>query len=210
MAAGPAPLPQTDHPAWSQEPLSRFSPALRATVKAQALRAGQVVFNAGQRPAWMHFVAAGEVTMSRCDRDGRCLILQRASDSFLAEASLHSARYHCDAQAVGRALLWSFPLRALRQAIDDDPATRWAWIAMLGAEIRRQRAQGERLALKTVRARLLHLLVTQGDDGRVRVPGSRKNLAAQLGVSHEALYRTIAALQRERVIDARGEVLALR
>jgi CRP/FNR family transcriptional regulator, dissimilatory nitrate respiration regulator len=195
---------------WLREPLLHFAPGLRQTARVRELRAGAALFATGQRPGWMHYVARGEALMSRCDRDGRDLILQRATGAFLAEASLRSTRYHCDARVSVDSTLLLFPIQALRAAIDDDAATRWAWIGMLASEIRQQRSHAERMALRTVRERLLHLLVAQADNGRLRLPGTRKDLAAQLGVSHEALYRTIAVLVREKLIGAEaGEIRLL-
>lgn len=195
--------------AWQGEPLRHFAPALRDAARRVEVSAGEVLFRTGQQPAWLHFVVSGEAVMSRCDRDGRCLALQRARGTFLAEASLHSTQYHCDAHAGSDALLLSFPIRALRSAIDGHEPTRWAWIAMLASEIRRQRSNAERLSLKTVRERLLHLLVTQADNGRLPLAGTRKDLAAQLGVSHEALYRCLATLVRDGVVRVDDRALTL-
>ena len=196
--------------AWHREPLRSFDPALRAVAQRVDKQAGEPVFAAGQRPARLYCVVAGEVVMGRYDRAGRHLALQRARDGLLAEASLRSERYHCDAHAVGPACLLAFPLRALRQAIDAHAPTRWAWIAMLSSEIRRQRSLAERLTLKTVRERLLHLLVSQPEPGVLRLTATRKDLAAQLGVSHEALYRAISALVKQGLLRADGDMLALR
>jgi CRP/FNR family transcriptional regulator, dissimilatory nitrate respiration regulator len=196
--------------AWQHEPLSRFAPALRDAAQTCSLLANNTLFTTGQRPAWMYFVVDGEAVMSRCDREGRRLILQRASGTFLAEASLRSERYHCDAHVSGDSTLLRFQRDALRAAIDEDAPTRWAWIGMLAAEIRLQRSHAERMALRTVRERLLHLLLVQSDaGGRLRLPGTRKDLAAQLGVSHEALYRAIATLTREQILLAEGNVFRL-
>jgi CRP-like cAMP-binding protein len=186
--------------AWLTEPLADFDPALQAVSAPRRLMAGEPLFLQGQVPHHLYCVLSGEVAMARCDRHGRRLVLQRASRGFVAEASLCSASYHCDAHAGQDSLVLALPRAQLRQAIDQHAGTRWAWIRMLASEIRRQRAQSERLALKTVRERLLHLLVTQGEGGCIELPGSRKALAEQLGVSHEALYRCLAGLA------VRGEV----
>jgi CRP/FNR family transcriptional regulator, dissimilatory nitrate respiration regulator len=186
--------------AWQSEPLRSFDSDLRAASRRLRRLRGSTIFLAGQRPTQLFYVAAGSAVMSRQDRDGRVLVLQRASSAFLAEASLRSSRYHCDATALTDVQLVAFPTDALRHAIDHHGETRWAWIAMLAAEIRRQRSCAERLALKTVRERLLHWIVTQADDGSMRLPGTRKELAGELGVSHEALYRTLAQLKRDGVL----------
>jgi CRP-like cAMP-binding protein len=195
---------------WRRSPLDTFGPVLRAAARHLRKSAGAAIFLTGQRPTRLFFVASGEAVMSRTDRHGRSLVLQRASGGFLAEASLSSARYHCDAHSRTAAELVAFPVELLRRAIDTDARTRWAWIAMLAGEIRRQRANAERLALKSVRERLLHRLLTEGEDGRFVLRTTRKELAAELGVTHEALYRTIGALVRAGELIDDGTSLTLR
>jgi len=62
--------------------------------------------------------------------------------------------------------------------------------------------------IRSARERLLHhLALAAGPDGRtVELPGSVVDLAAELGLTHEALYRTIAALENERAIARTGSV----
>ena len=152
----------------------------------------------------MFYVRRGEAQMQRVTPSGAPVLLQRASRAFLAEASLTSGRYHCDAVCRSDCDLLAFPLRALREAIDNDEGTRWAWIGLLSAQSRQQRARIERLALKTIRERLRHLLLTEGTDGGYELPGTRMELAAELGVTPEAMYRALAALQAEGTLSFRG------
>ena len=195
--------------AWQTEPLRSFDSGLRSVARRHRRQRGGTIFLAGQRPTQLFYVATGSAVISRQDRDGRVLVLQRASGGFLAEASLRSSRYHCDASAQTDVQLIAIPIDALRHAIDQHADTRWAWISMLAGEIRRQRSSAERLALKTVRERLLHWLVTQSDNGSLRLSGTRKDLAGELGVSHEALYRTLGQLKRDGVIADEGQRLTL-
>jgi death-on-curing protein len=67
------------------------------------------------------------------------------------------------------------------------PAACLVFLAMLAGEIRRQRANVERMSLKSVRERLIHWLLTEGEGGRFALRTTRKELAAELGVTHEAL-----------------------
>lgn len=194
---------------WRAAPLDHFGPRLRAAAQALSKPAGERIFLAGQRPARLFFVASGEAVMSRADRQGRMVVLQRACGGFLAEASLSSSRYHCDGFARTDVDLIAFPVEALRHAIDTDARLRWAWIGMLSGEIRRQRAGVERMALKSVRERLFHWLLAEGQDGRRILRTTRKDLAAELGVTHEALYRTIAVLVREGALLDEGDALRI-
>jgi hypothetical protein len=60
----------------------------------------------------------------------------------------------------------------------------------------------ERQSIRSARERVRHYLaVNVGADGRtVVLPGTLKELAADLGLSHEALYRTLARMAADREI----------
>jgi CRP-like cAMP-binding protein len=182
---------------------------LRAAATRQAYGKGEAVFRAGARPQAIHFLLAGEVHLVRRSRAGGEVVLQRTRRGFFAEASLESAAYHCDAVAAQSSEVLRIPLAAARQALDDDPAFRRAWIAHLSRELRRSRAQGERLALKGASERILHYLESEGTDGVVTLAMSRKAWAAELGLTHEALYRTLARLEAEGQVIRRGPELRL-
>jgi DNA-binding MarR family transcriptional regulator len=76
---------------------------------------------------------------------------------------------------------------------------------MLSSEVRRLRLQNERLSLPKVQSRILHLIETEGHDGSYTLGCSLKQLAKQLAVTHEALYRTLAQLEKAGKI-ARDEI----
>ena len=101
------------------------------------------------------------------------------------------------------------PVAALRAALASDPAFASRWIGMLNREVRRLRLQCERLALHRVQDRVLYLLATEGEAGCYPVPGGLKSLAAELGVTHEALYRALAALDQAGRLAREDGVLRL-
>lgn len=189
--------------------LSDFAPWLLAIADHLTEPAGKVLFRTDDKPTKLYFVREGEAVMSRTSADGGLVLLQRVRTGFLAEASLMSPRYHCEGLCQTDCALMAFPVEAFRRAIDEHPGTRWAWIDILSQESKKQRSRIERLALKTVRERLLHLILTEGMDGRYVLPDTRLQLAADLGVTPEALYRTLASLQRDGVLAIREQVLTL-
>jgi CRP-like cAMP-binding protein len=174
--------------------------ALPARLRGQAVEvvaaAGEIVFRRGARPARMFFVLEGEVRLVRISTSGAEIVLQRASSGFLAEASLESARYHCDAIAAADSCLLAFPIGAFRDALRRDEAFRSFWIARLAREVHVLRSQCERLALRGAAERIEHYIEAQGDHGRLELSRSRKAWAAELGLTHEVLYRTLAGLRR--------------
>lgn len=191
--------------------LAGFGKPLLGAAKTLRRPAGTVLFRSGQRPAWMYYVRTGEALMQRVTPSGAPVILQRARQGFLAEASLASERYHCDGVCRTDCDLLAFPLAALREAIDSDQKTRWAWIGLLSAQARQQRARIERQSLKTIRQRLEHLILSEGaGPAGYRIPGTKIHLAAELGVTPEALYRCLAALQAEGKLCVEAGRLAWR
>ncbi len=157
----------------------------------------------------MLFVSSGEVVLQRLGAQGEIVVLQRTREGFIAEASLQSARYHCDALVTRSGEFVSVPLAAVRQTLHSDSAFASRWIAMLNREVRRLRAQCERLSKKGVKERLLHLIETEGKNGQLALGSDLKSLAAELGVTHEALYRAVADLERASILARREGILRL-
>ena len=145
----------------------------------------------------MLFVVAGEVRLVRRTAGGADVVLQRARAGFVAEASLESPRYHCDIEAVTKSRLLGFPRDPFRNALEVDAAFRNFWMRRLAAEVRKLRAQCERLSLRSAADRIEHYIEAEGRDGRLELRQTKKAWAAELGLTHEALYRALAGLQRQ-------------
>ena len=161
---------------------------------------GTTLFLTGVRPEWMYFVCEGEVVLERHGQNGEVANLQRCQEGFVGEASLTSAAYHCDARTTVPSEIVRIPVRELRKALKQDFGFAERWIQMLSSEVRRLRLQNERLSLPKVERRILHLIETEGRGGRYTLGCSLKQLAKQLAVTHEALYRALAQLEKTRQI----------
>jgi CRP-like cAMP-binding protein len=163
-----------------------------------------VLFKAGQKPAHMFFVVRGEVVLERPGLQGAAVILQRTRRGFVSEASLKSPNYHCHGLVVAPTQLVQIPIRLLRDALDADSAFSGRWISMLNKEVKRLRLQCERLSLTKVQERLVHLLETEGEHGKFLLGAGIKLMAGELGVTHEALYRCIASMEKAGALE-RGD-----
>jgi len=161
---------------------------------------GTCLFKAGDKPERMFFVVSGEVILERPGLQGTSVILQRTRRGFVSEASLQSAKYHCHGQVVAVSKVVQIPILQVRDAMDSDPAFAGRWIGMLNKEVKRLRLQCERLSLTKVQDRFVHLLETEGDDGRFPIGTGIKSLAAELGITHEALYRCIYAMEKHGML----------
>jgi CRP-like cAMP-binding protein len=157
-------------------------------------------------------VESGAVRLLRYGRQGEEVVLHDARPGeFFAEASLDSARYHCDAVASEPSVLLQVPAEALRTLLDVDREFARQWVALLARQLRTVRTRVERLSLKSAAERVRHWLVSEGLGPRCEVvlDGTLKDLARHLGLTHEVLYRTLAAMEREGVIERGSGVLRL-
>jgi CRP-like cAMP-binding protein len=127
----------------------------------------------------------------------------------VAEASLFSSTYHCDAIAATEAIVRLYPKTALLAELQRDPKVAKSFAAMLARQVMTLRTRLERRNIHSARDRVRHFLtVNVGTDGRtVILPGTLKEFAADLGLTHEALYRTLARMEADGEITRAGTVI---
>ena len=183
--------------------------AVQTLCKMTSVKKGSLLFQTGKKPELMFFVLSGEVTLERLSHHGDPVVLQRTRYGFVSEASLQSPKYHCDGRVVANSEIIQIPLSELADALNSDSAFAARWIRMLNQEVKRLRLQCERLCMKSVKDRVLHLIHTEGKNGQYQVTTGLKSLAGELGVTHEALYRTLAALEQSREIKRESGLLKL-
>ncbi|MDD5334275.1 MAG: Crp/Fnr family transcriptional regulator [Rhodoferax sp.] len=181
--------------------LAELLPAdLRAACVTSRYAKGEQLFSAGQKPTYMFFISSGEVLLERLSRQGEAIVLQRTRHGIVSEASLQSARYHCDAKVIASSEITGVPIHRIAAALASDPAFSSRWIGMLNREVKRLRLQCERLSLHKVQDRLLHFLETEGQQGKYPLSSGLKSLAGELGVTHEALYRCVSDLEKKGIL----------
>jgi CRP-like cAMP-binding protein len=179
----------------------RLPETVRAVSTERALAAGQSLFRIGGATMGLFEVIRGKVRLIRTDPSGRETVLQSAAaGDLIGEASLFSPVYHCDAVASAASVVRLYPKAAILAALQN-PEAGQAFMAMFAREIMRLRARLELSGMHSARERIRHYLVANAaPGGETRLPGSLKELAAELGLTHEALYRTLAAMERDGVI----------
>jgi CRP-like cAMP-binding protein len=152
---------------------------------------GAFLFGIGEPVEAIHVVEHGLIQLVRWQADGAMAVLQRAGQGdIVAEASLFAPSYHCDGVAVRDSDVWWVTANDVRSLLREDMIFANAWIAHLSRQLHLSRRRTEILALRTVRMRLEAWLAW--NDGVLPTKGAWKNLAEEIGVSPEALYREIA------------------
>lgn len=191
-----------------------ISASIASSAAERSLKAGQTLFRAGARPPGLYKVVEGKVRLVRVDRSGREAILQIAEPGdVLAEASLFSSAYHCDAIASTDATVRLYPKSALLAELEHNPKLLLAFSAMLARQVMTLRTRVERCNIHSARDRVRHYLTVNADAKglSVTLPGTVKDLAAELGLTHEALYRTLAEMAADGEIErGKGKIRILK
>jgi CRP-like cAMP-binding protein len=153
------------------------------------LSVDEPLFHAGDSVGQMYLVTGGRMALVRQTSAGTSVILQQAgSGQVLAEASAYAAAYHCDARAAAATSLRAVPVATFRDRLARDPEAAVAWAGYLANAVQVARMRSEIRTLRTVAERLDAWL---GASGALPERGTWTSLAAELGVSREALYREL-------------------
>ena len=171
------------------------------------------VFRKGETVRAIVLVLDGEVRLSRFTKEGAEIALHRAGrGDFFAEAALNATRYQCDAIASRTTTLLAFPIAKVRALLGSDSDFAREWTVLLARRLQAARARLERLALRSAADRIRHCLRTEGSGPRceVTLPGNLKELACELGLTHESLYGTLAGLEQKGFVRREGRHLSLR
>jgi CRP-like cAMP-binding protein len=157
--------------------------------------AGSYLFQAGDAVGALYLVREGSVQLLRHTLHGAPVCLQHAvPGDVLAEASLYSSYYHCAAQAASEALLTAVPIATMRATLAGNSGLAELWAKHLTKEVQAARLRSEIRSLRTVAERLDAWLGE--NDWKLAPKGNWQNVAAEIGVTPEALYRELAVRRR--------------
>lgn len=165
---------------------SCVSAPVRQRAPVRAGRSGYKILPGGQ----------GRGPMLRRQRDGEVFILQRAvSGTPVAEASLFSTYYHCAAVAVGETEVDVWKHQQVPALIENNAPAALAYAQNLAEAVRQARIHSEIVSLRRVADRLDAWLAWH--DGQLPARGSWAQVAREIAVAPEALYRELACRRRQ-------------
>ena len=177
--------------------------SLEAGSVARVLAPGELLFRQGHRAWAIYKVETGRLRLIRRTIDDRLVILHTARrGEFFAEASLFAETYHCDAIAAVQSSVRVYPKEIVIKALRADPALAEAFMARLAHQLQELRARMELRNIRSARDRVLqYLRLRAGIHGRsITIEGQLQDVAAEIGITREALYRTLATLEAEEYL----------
>ena len=148
----------------------------------------ETLFRQGAATKGLYVVLSGRVHLERVGPQGERFVIHRATaGTSFAEASIFSERYHCDAVAISACNLVRIDAAAVLAAFGDAEFAR-AYGRQAARQVQAQRQLLEFVGIRSARDRVLAGLAAGLLDGTVM------EFAAQLHLSHEAVYRALRAL----------------
>lgn len=160
------------------------------------LAGGEHLFRRNDRAGAVFTVDSGRLRLIRHGQDGRPLTLLVAGPGELfAEAALFSERYHCDAVADIPSTVTVYPKTAAVRRLREDPELSWRLLTLQTRQVQQLRTRLELSQIRPASERVWQYLLLSADSDRLPLDRPLKDMASDIGLSHEAFYRALAALQ---------------
>ena len=183
-----------------------------------ALAKDDYLFHEGEPSRGFYLVQAGAINVHRVNATGKEQVIHvfRSGESF-AEAALASPTgYPADARAVEPSTVLLIPKAPILELIGRRPDLALRMLGSMSAHLRVLVGMLDDLTLKDVETRMLNWLVKhsrgapQSSAGPViKLPGTKRVLAAELGTSSETLSRTLARLRGKKLITVAAKTITV-
>src|SRR5216683_3852918 len=187
-------------------PFSLDDAAKSLPLRRKTLAAGATLFRRGDRAIAVYWVEKGRIVLVRHTAEGsRVRLFAAGPGESFAEAALFSDVYHCDAVAEVATRVLVVPKPALRSVLGLQRPTAAKFMARLAHQVHDLRQRLELRNVRSARERVWRYLLSNvgEDETTVLLKGTLMELAADLGLAHEVLYRTLANLAAGGKIERR-------
>ena len=171
----------------------------QSALQLHELNPQEVLFRLGETPWGMFFLESGEVTLIRHTRSGDEVVthVARSGETF-AEAALFSDSYHCDAIIKQPSRVWEVNKKAVLALSEVDSVFALALAARFAMQVQQLRRHKEILAIRSATDRVYAAL----SEGLLQ--SNIKAFANNIGLTHEAVYRALSTLVRNKQIVKHG------
>lgn len=174
------------------------------------VKSNELIFRVGDEVRFLYLVRSGQAKLVRYTSEGKQVITQLATEgNFIAEASIFTQKYHCDAVAIDQCELLAYPKNEVFETLGSNPDVSLEFIKFQSAEIKKLRNQVELINVLTAKERVLLFLRSSAENSVYILPVSLKNLASHIGLTHETLYRQLKILEDEGLISRKNKKIIL-
>ena len=183
------------------------------TLEKRSLARNEALFRQGEKVTAIYFVEAGRLRLERQTFDGRSLVVgTTSSGKFFVEAALFADIFHCDAVATEPSQVRIYPKAAVLNALRADPANAMSFLSLVAHQVIELRHRIEIMKVRSAKERvMLYLDFNAGPDGRtVDLRSQLQDIASEIGMTREVLYRTLASLEQAGTVERAGDRILLK
>lgn len=188
--------------------------AIAQFARPLTLAKGDYLFHEGEVSRGFYVVQTGAVNVHRVNAAGKEQVIHvfRSGDSFAEAALAVPTGYPADARAVEASVVLLVPKEPILELIGRRPDLALRMLGSMSSHLRVVVGMLDDLTLKDVETRLLNWLVKHGRGavgGVIKLPGTKRVLAAELGTSSETLSRTLARWRDLKVITVGARAITV-
>jgi CRP/FNR family transcriptional regulator, dissimilatory nitrate respiration regulator len=181
----------------------KLANTLREVMLFRNLLPGQVLYRQGDRARSVFVLESGQVRIVRRSSESKAILLRLVTpgESF-GTTALFSEVYGNEAMAEVPARIHVYPKQALWETLRQRPDVAASFVGSLARQINTLEDRLELRSISSARERIIRYLSSHAQFGKrvVNFDKPLKDIASDLGLSREVLYRTLAQLEREGVI----------
>jgi CRP-like cAMP-binding protein len=171
----------------------------------------ELLFRQGERAGAVFLIVSGRLRMVRNLASGDRITIHtgRTGEPF-AEGALFSDVYQCDAIAAEPTRVRACGKAEMLAAIGNSPSTMLTLLQQVTHLLHHARAMRELRNIRSANDRVLHHLhLSASKDNAVVFDRPLLEVVEDIGLTHEAYYRTLVALARAGAIERRGRKIRL-
>lgn len=192
--------------------------AIAACAVTKSLERGDYLFNEGEASRGFYVVQRGAINVHRVNAAGKEQVIHvfRTGETFAEGTLATCAGYPADARAVEPSQVLLVQKEGFLALLRRQPELALRMLASMSAHLRVLVGQLDDLTLKDVETRLAHWLVKRcpvpaaAQPCVVRIPTTKRVLAAELGTVSETFSRTLARFRERGLIEVRGPQITIK
>jgi len=175
----------------------------------QELRKGEILFREGEAGRAVYLLRRGAIRLSKTAEDGTEVVIKiiKPGETFAEVVLFEQERYPASATALTYSEVFVFPRAELHRLLDRE-VFRNDFIRALLKKLRYLADQLFQRSGQNAERRLLSFLVEQGGEcPTFRLPMSKKEIAAAIGITPETLSRCLRRLRRRKIVVWSGKTV---
>jgi CRP-like cAMP-binding protein len=180
----------------------------------------QMLFHETHRCHGLHCIADGLLALRKTDDEGNSVILRlvHPGESLGFPAFFGGMNYTAAAEALSPCRVCFFPKRAIDEVINKEPQIRNRFMRLLADELKHYGEARLSTATRPLQERMIALLLEmesscgrRDDSGALllKLPISRRDIAAMLGIRPETVARTIRHLADANLAHFKGREVCI-